>query len=235
MKIKTQAILFYARLIMAIYRTEFFGNPTLGALGVCTEDVCYLPPEVPPKQAERIAKTLGVHVKKLVLYNSFLVGLFSAANSKFFFVPGSVNESETQPVETKPTEKKIVRLEVTFNTLGNLILCNDKGCVLSPYLREKKHFFEEKLGLKTAISTISDLPFPGIGAYATNNGCLIHERALDAEIEIIEKTLGVPVKKAEFYGGFPGTEILANTKGLLIPKTIRGQAMAEIQEALKIF
>jgi translation initiation factor 6 len=220
---------------MAVYRTEFFGNPTLGLLGLCAEDVCYLPPEIPLKQAERIAKTLGVHTKKIILYNSYLIGLFSAANAKYFFVPGTVEEEETKAIEEMPLGKTVIRIQSVLNTLGNLILCNDKGCILSPYFREKKHYFEEKLGLKTSISTISDLPFPGIGAYATNNGCLVHEKALDAEVEIIEKTLGVKVVRAEFYDGFPGTEILANSKGILVPKTIKGQAMAEIQEALKVF
>ena len=135
----------------------------------------------------------------------------------------------------KSVGKKIIRLAGVFNTIGNLVLCNDHGCVLSPYLKGKKAYFHEKLGLKTSACTISDLPFPGIGAIATNTGCLVHQHALDAEMEHIEKTLGVPVKRAEFYEGFPGVEILANSKGLIVPKNLRGPALSEIQEALKVF
>jgi len=215
---------------MGIYQTEFFGNTTLGIIGICTENMCYLPPEVPQKQVERIAKSLEVGTQKLVLYNSFLLGLFASANSKYIFLPDTVPEAELKSVG-----KKIIRLAGVFNTIGNLVLCNDHGCVLSPYLKGKKAYFHEKLGLKTSACTISDLPFPGIGAIATNTGCLVHQHALDAEMEHIEKTLGVPVKRAEFYEGFPGVEILANSKGLIVPKNLRGPALSEIQEALKVF
>ncbi|MBN2094449.1 MAG: hypothetical protein JW727_00220 [Candidatus Aenigmarchaeota archaeon] len=215
---------------MGIYQTEFFGNSTLGLIGICTEDTCFLPPEIPKKQIERIAKALSTGTSRLVLCNSFLIGLFAASNSKYFFVPECVDKEEIAGIT-----KEIVPLKGVYNTLGNLMLLNDKGCILSPYLKLKKHYFQETLGLKTSISTISDLPFPGIGAIANNNGCIVHEKALDAEIEIIEKTLKVPVKRAEFYDGFPGTEILANSKGMIAPKTLRGPAMAEVQEALKVF
>ncbi|MGC9310303.1 MAG: hypothetical protein ACP5E4_01110 [Candidatus Aenigmatarchaeota archaeon] len=216
---------------MAIYQTEFFGNTTLGLVGVCTENMCYLPPEVPKRQMERISKTLGTPTKNLVLYNSFLLGLFCSANSGHAFIPHSIQKEEAEKI----TEKKAVRLAGVFNTIGNLILCNDKGCLLSPYLGAKKAYFEEKLGLKTNIVTIANLPFPGIGACATNTGCLVHKNALDAEIGIIEKTLGVEAKRCEFYEGFPGTEILGNSKGLIVSKLIRGQVLAEIQEGLKVF
>jgi len=216
---------------MGIYQTEFFGNTTLGLLGVCTENVCYLPPEVPQKQIERISQALEVCVQKQVLFNSFLVGLFAASNSKYFFVPGEVSDKELSCIK----DKKVIRINGVFNTIGNLMLCNDHGCVLSPYLKLKKAYFHEELGLKSSISTISDLPFPGIGAYATNTGCIVHQKCLDSELEIIQKALGVPVKRAEFYDGYPGTEILANSKGLIVPKTVKGAALSEIQEALKVF
>lgn len=215
---------------MGIYQTEFFGNTTLGIIGISTENTCYLPPEIPNKQVERIAKALETGTQKLVLYNSFLLGLFASANSKYLFLPDTVPASELKSID-----KKIIKLTGVFNTIGNLVLCNDHGCILSPYLRGKKDYFHEKLGLKTSVCTISDLPFPGIGAVATNTGCLVHQKALDAEVEHIEKTLGVPVRRAEFYEGFPGVEILANSKGMIVPKNIRGQALSEIQEALKVF
>ena len=167
---------------MAIYQTEFFGNTTLGLLGVATENVCYLPTEITRKQIKRIAETLNVVVKKASFYNSSLLGLFSVANSKYLFVPDIVSD-----VELEFVDKKVIKLTGVFTTLGNLILCNDKGCILSPYLAEKKYFFENELKLKTEITTISDLPFPGIFATVTNRAGIVHKNCKDAEIEILEK------------------------------------------------
>jgi len=215
---------------MATYQTEFFGNTTLGLLGVATENVCYLPTEITKKQIKKIAETLNVVVKKASFYNSSLLGLFSVANSKYLFVPEIVSDAELEFVD-----KKVIKLTGVFTTLGNLILCNDKGCILSPYLAEKKYFFENELKLKTEITTISDLPFPGIFATVTNRAGIVHKNCKDAEIEILEKTLGVEFKRLEFYEGFTGAEILANTKGLIAPKTLKGQELAEIQDGLKIF
>ena len=213
---------------MLVYQTEFFGHSTLGLLGLATEDVCYLPVEIEKIQTQKISETLQTKVKKTSMYNSFLIGLFSAANSKYIFVPEIISE-------IKNLEKEVIKLTGIFTTLGNLILCNDKGCILSPYLAEKKYFFENELKLKTEATTISDLPFPGILAAVTNKGGIVHKNCKDAEIEILEKTLGVEFKRLEFYENFPGAEILANSKGLIAPKNLKGQELAEIQEGLKIF
>lgn len=215
---------------MGIYQTEFFGSTTLGLLGLATENCCYLPEEIPIGQVQNISEALDTPVKKTSFYNSFMLGLFSAGNSKYLFVPEVVSDREI-----KNLDKEVVRLEGSFTTLGNLILCNDKGCVLSPYLRDKKQFFEEKLKLKTEAITISDLPFPGALAVVTNHGGVVHEKCKDTELDILEKTFGVKFKRCAFYEGFPGAEILANSKGLIVPKSLRGQALAEIQEGLKVF
>ena len=102
-------------------------------------------------------------------------------------------------------------------------------------LQKKKYFFEKELKLKTNATTISDLPFPGVLAAVTNKAGIVHKNCRDAELEILEETLGVKFKRAEFYEGFPGAEILANSKGLIIPKSLRGPELAEIQEGLKVF
>jgi len=215
---------------MGIYQTEFFGSATLGLLGLVTENCCYLPEEIPIRQVHKISEVMNVPVKKTSFYNSFMLGLFSAGNSKYVFVPEVVSDREI-----KGLDKEIVRLEGLYTTLGNLILCNDKGCILSPYLRDKKQFFEKKLKLKTAAITISDLPFPGALAVVTNQGGIVHEKCKDTELDILEKILGVNFKKCGFYKGFPGAEILANSKGLIVPRSLKGQELAEIQEGLKVF
>lgn len=215
---------------MAVYQTEISGSPTLGLLGLATENYCYLPTETTKIQTQKISESLEAKVKKISLYNSSLIGLFSAANSKYLFIPEVVSDSEV-----KNSEKEVIKLTGIFTTLGNLILCNDKGCILSPYLAEKKYFFEKELKLKTEATTISDLPFPGILATVTNKAGVAHKNCKDAELEILEKTLGVEFKRLEFYEGSPGAEVLANTKGLIIPKNLRGQELAEIQEGLKVF
>ncbi len=215
---------------MAVYQTEFSGSPTLGLLGLITESVGYLPAEVKKAQTQKISESLEVKIKKISLYNSSLIGLFSAANLKYMFVPELVSD-----LEIKNLEKEVIKLTGIFTTLGNLVLCNDKGCILSPYLAEKKYFFEKELKLKTEATTISDLPFPGVLATVTNKAGIVHKNCKDAEIEILEKTLGIEFKKLEFYEGFPGAEILANTKGAVIPKNLKGKELAEIQEGLKVF
>lgn len=215
---------------MGIYPTEFFGSSTLGLSGVCSENMCYLPKELPKHQVQKIAESLEAPIRKVSFYNSSLLGLFSATNSRYLFVPEIISEEELKDVG-----KEVITLPGQFTTIGNLILCNDKGCILSPYLSRKRVFFQKELGLKTIASTISDLPFPGVFAYVTNKAGIVHQRCRDSELDVLEKTLGVPFKRCEFYDGFPGAEILANSKGLIVPRLIRGQEMAEIQEGLKIF
>jgi translation initiation factor 6 (eIF-6) len=213
-----------------IYQTDFFGNSTLGLIGILTEDICYLPSDLKEKQIENIAKLLDVKIKITTFYNSFLLGLFGAANSKYLFIPSIVSDEEV-----KGLEKNILKIESLFNTLGNLILCNDKGIVLSPYLAEKKDFFEHETKLKVEITTIANLPFPGILGLVTNKAGIVHKNCKDEELDILEKTLEVKFHRCEFYEGFPGAEILANSKGLIAPKYLKAQELAEIQENLDIY
>ena len=215
---------------MGVYQTEFFGSSALGLLAIASENICYMPREIKEKQADNIAKLMNVVIKKISLYDSYMLGLFGAANSKYMFVPSMVPEQETRRLD-----KEIIRLESAFNTLGNLILCNDKGIVLSPYLKAKADWIREKTGLKVDSSHIAGLPFPGILGLVTNKGGLIAKNCNDDELEKIEKILGVEIHRCEYYDGFPGAEIIANSKGLVAPSYLKAQKMSEIQEALGIY
>ena len=213
-----------------IYQTDFFGNSTLGLIGILTENTCYLPPELKERQIENIAKLLNVKIKITRFYNSFLLGLFGAANSKYLFIPSVVSDKEIEGLG-----KNVLKMESSFNTFGNLILCNDKGIVLSPYLAEKKEFLERETKLKVGITTIANLPFPGIFALVTNKAGIVHKNCKDEELEILEKTLGVNFRKCELYEGFPGAEILANSNNLIVPRYLKARELGEIQEALQIY
>ena len=162
-----------------IYQTDFFGNSTLGLIGILTENTCYLPPELKERQIENIAKLLNVKIKITRFYNSFLLGLFGAANSKYLFIPSVVSDKEIEGLE-----KNVLKMESSFNTFGNLILCNDKGIVLSPYLAEKKEFLERETKLKVGITTIANLPFPGIFALVTNKAGIVHKNCKDEDEKV---------------------------------------------------
>jgi translation initiation factor 6 (eIF-6) len=215
---------------MAIYKTDFFGNSTLGLLSILTNTHCYLPPDLKKKQIENISRFLEVETVTTTFYNTFLLGLLGAGNSKFLFIPGIVSDKELIN-----SDIKVFKINSVFNTFGNLILCNDKGIILSPYLSDKIDFFKENTKLDVEITTISGLPLPGILALVSNKAGIAHKNCRDKELEVLEKTLGVEFKVCEFYEGFPGAEFLANSKGLIIPKYIKSQELAEIQEGLKVF
>lgn len=215
---------------MTVYQTDFFGNSTLGLLSIASENHCYVPQLLKQKQVENIARSLKVEVKIISLYDSFLLGLFGAANSKYLFVSGLVSDKEI-----KNLGKEVIKLEGVFNTLGNLILCNDKGIVLSPFLEKKIDFLREKTKLRVNVTTIANLPFPGILGLVTNKGGIVSKNCKDEELEVIEKTLRVEFHRCEYYDGFPGAEILANSKGLIAPTNLKAQELAEIQEGLKVY
>lgn len=215
---------------MGIYQTEFFGSSTLGLLAIATENICYVPHEIKDKQIDSIGKYMEVGIKKITLYNSYLLGLFGAANSKYIFVPGLVSEEET-----KNLGKEVLKLQGVFNTLGNLILCNDKGIILSPYLEGKRDWLREKTGLKVDSSYVAGLPFPGILGLVTNKGGVVSKNCKEGELEKLEKTLGIEIHRCEYYDGFPGAEILANSKGLIAPSYLKAQELAEIQEGLRVY
>lgn len=212
-----------------IYQTKFEGYTYVGLLGVANDKVCILPNFVYSEQGKKILEVLKVRkIIRTTLANSFLLGLFCALNNKAILLPDIVEEREIKRLES--SGMKVIVLKETFTALGNLILMNDYGCVISKYLRNKREYLEKELEIPVEITL---LPFPGVYGVCNNKGCLMLNVPKE-ERERIEDALNVEVRNSLYLEDYPKIKVIANSSGAIISKACLPQEMSEICDSLRI-
>jgi len=134
-------------------------------------------------------------ILKYQINNSNLIGVYTASNKNGIIVPHIIREEELQSLKmyTKNlnSDYQIGVLKSKDNAFGNLIVCNDKGAIISSFLKDYKKIIEDTLNVETIVYEYVDMNLPGSISVANNKGCLVHPLATDEEIEIITDILKV--------------------------------------------
>jgi len=222
---------------MQIAQTNFHGDHNLGLFGKSSDKVCILGNFVPDKAVEKIESLLKVNVLKTNIANTDLAGIFCCMNSNGLILPGIVSEREFAKLKIlkKNYGMNVTVLKTTFTALGNLVLCNDKGAVVSKIFskREKKKI-EDCLGVESEYASLAEITTVGSCGVATNKGCLVHRDASEEEIKLIEDVLKTPVDigTANFGSPFVGSCMIANSAGAVIGESTTGPEVTRIMEAL---
>ena len=213
---------------MAIDKVNYKGDPNIGFYGVVTSKYTLLPKELKGDvfSLENIVMRIG---------GEPFTGLFAAGNINGLVLPEVTKKRKIKKLEEKNINYKV--LETNFTALGNLILCNDTGAIISKELSDQKEIIEEVLDVKVKVSSIGGLDIPGSCGIANSNGVLLHRNATDEEIEKVEETLGVEAGTGSVNFGSPyvGTGILANNESLLLGDKCTGPETVRIQDSLKVF
>ncbi|MFH0961851.1 MAG: translation initiation factor IF-6 [archaeon] len=195
-------------------RDEIFGTPFLGIYSIATESAVYLPSGFDKGHGgARFSDILSAPAKFISIYGSPLIGMFGKANSNGLLIP-SISEVPTGVENvTEVTDK--------FTALGNLILTNDSGALISPEF-SKRAESEIKTGLGVAEvvrGTIGGSGLVGGLGFATNSGALISPRANEAELELIKSVLKIQncgIGSLNRGSDFVGVCAIGNSKGGLV-------------------
>lgn len=222
---------------MQIAQINFHGDHNLGLFGKSSDKVCILGNFVPDKSLEKIESLLKVNVLKTSIANTDLAGIFCCMNSNGLIIPNIANEREVARLKIlkKKFGMNIAVLGTTFTALGNLILCNDKGAVISKvFSKKEKKRIEDCLGVESEYASVAGITTVGSCGVATNKGCLLHRDAAEEEMKLIEDVLKVPVDigTANFGSPFVGSCMIANSTGAVIGESTTGPEVTRIMEAL---
>ncbi|MFH1420467.1 MAG: translation initiation factor IF-6 [Candidatus Aenigmatarchaeota archaeon] len=205
---------------------EFNGNPNLGLFALATEKYCLAGAK------GRALEILGVPVHVVETLQTPFVGIFVAGNSHGCIVSDMLDKNEIDEL------KKITRvlvLKTYHDAIGNLILMNDHGIILSPSLERHKEDIGRFFKIPCEVCTIATLNVAGSLGIATNKGCLLNPRVHESELKFIEHVLNVraDIGTVNFGSGYPGAGIIANSKGLVISEQCSGPEIQRIEEALQ--
>jgi translation initiation factor 6 len=217
---------------MTIYKTNFLGEGYLGLFGFATDRYVLLSPRVSDNQLSQIEENLNAEPVITSIFNFNLPGILSAGNSNGILAPYLAEEREIKTIE------KITNVAVVpdrFTALGNLIVANDKGGVISDVFSQKaKVIIDEALGINTMQGKIANSSEVGALCVATNKGFVATPDTSDEEMKRLEKVFAVPGGRASANVGSKalGSCLIANSNGFIAGEKTTPIEVEYINEAL---
>jgi len=213
-------------------KLSFFGDPNIGLYAFCTDSYCLLGKSVYASYKKEVEEVLGVPVYEASVANTSFVGIFLAGNSSIVLAPSIIGKDELKRLKAFGLE--VETLDCKYNALGNLVLANDNGALISPLLKGLKDKLESLLGIDIAVGTVANLNVVGSCGVATNKGCLLHRDVLEEELIIVQKVLKVEadIGTVNFGSPFVRSGIIANSKGFLVGEQTTGPEIVRCDEAL---
>ena len=222
-----------------ILQTNFDGDINVGMYGVCNNEVCIIGEILNKKYVEQIENALQVKVVKATISNSYLIGLFSFMNSNGIILPKTIEDYELKKLKNylKEFDLNFLILKSKYTAIGNLIVGNNKGAVISPlFSKKEKKMIENVLGVEVVFGKIAKLNIPGSCAVANDFGVYAHYGIYGSELKKIESTLKVDVVAGTINSGSPYVKsgIIANDKGAVIGSLSTGPEINNILEAFQV-
>ncbi len=216
-----------------INKVSYRGSSNIGLFFLAT-DSCVLGPEE-IKELE----VLKVPFIKTTIGGLPLCGIFCCGNTHNIIISKLIEERELKNLKKSVKDHGIdVNIHVFDDkniVVGNLVVCNDKGAVISEKMKNKKKFFQDALGVETIeSSSIGDSSLIGSYTLATNKGVLLCNECNEEEYQKICNTLKVEgdLCSVNFGSPFLKSGIIANSFGCLVGKDTTGFEIARIDEVL---
>ena len=215
----------------SILRTSFDGDPNIGLYGFATDKYCIIGSE---RYAAKVKETLKVKTHPLTLLNMDLVRIFCTGNSHGIMLPVVLKNFDPGAVSDMREKFEVLVIDDRHSSVGNLVMLNDNGIILSPLLKKHKPKLEKFFGLPCEVTGIAGMNIVGNLGFATNKGCLLHPKVREKEKKIIEKTLGVDadITTVNFGSQYPGAGLIANSNGLVVSDISSGPELGRITDVL---
>ncbi|MFX1498262.1 MAG: hypothetical protein ACFFBH_12095 [Promethearchaeota archaeon] len=180
---------------MSILKYQLFGKNSVGVYLSVNNIFGLYPSSLLNFAIKKIKSTFKEPFFPISINNSTLLGVYLASNKYGIIVPHIVREDElnnlTKFALSMKNDYQIGIVKSIDNAYGNLILCNDKGAIISSLLKDFKDELENVLNVECQIFDFADNYLPGSIGLANNNGCVVHPLASDEEVEQISSILRV--------------------------------------------
>ncbi|MHA1708135.1 MAG: translation initiation factor IF-6 [Candidatus Heimdallarchaeaceae archaeon] len=224
---------------MDILKTTILGNSSLGIFAFSTDNYVMVPFGVKDNLLESLKKILQVDVFQTTLANSVLVGTMAVGNSRNILVPSNITEKEFVDLSANiGKDTQLIQLDTKYTALGNLIVINDSGAIISDLLEKRvQKEIQDSLAIEVVTGNLLNSPLIGSMVMATNRGALVHPLLSEEEIQEISSILHVQTDVCTVNRGipYPRVGILANSKGAIIGSDCTGPESMRIFEILLSF
>jgi translation initiation factor 6 len=208
---------------------NYRGDPNIGFYATISENQALYPPEFKRKEFIDVDTYAETFIAK-----TRLVGLFTAGNSNCILVPNNATDRELDKLEESGVTYHV--LDAQENALGNLILANDKGAVISDKLADHQEEISEVLDVPVTVATAGGLSGVGASAVCNNVGVLLHREATEEEAETIADALGVEkvdIGTINLGSPYIGSGVSGNDQNILVGEDTSGPEIGRIDQTLQ--
>lgn len=210
-----------------IERYNYRGETSIGFYATVTNSGAIFPPDFKRKDFFD-----GEHVETYIA-KTRMVGLFTAGNSSCILVPDTVTDREKEKLEESEIDFHI--LESRENALGNLVLANDSGAVISGRIEQHREEIEEALEVPVTVADVAGLPSPGVCGAVNTKGVLLHREASEEEAERVKEALDVEevdIGTVNLGSPYIGSGLIGNDDNILVGEDTSGPEIGRIDRTL---
>jgi len=218
---------------MEIRLETVLGTAEIGLFAVPTDKYVLVSKHVNPSKRKVFETVLDVQSVAVSISDSILLSPFAVGNSTGLIVSSLILEEELQKIKQHLPDVNISKLNSKYTAVGNLILCNDKGALVSSVLgKSAVKVVEDVLGVEASPGLIAGRSYLGSLAVATNYGALVYIEAEEDDVELVKNVLKVDVELGTVNGGvkFPRSSLVANSKGVLVGSRTTGPELLTISK-----
>lgn len=215
---------------MRIAKAEYCGNPNIGLFGLATDKALIA---ARPFKEEGF---LGAKIVRARISGTELWGILASGNSNGIVLPSIITKREldilNKGLEGTGLNTAVINSRET--ALGNLIVANDRGALISPLLAPHKKKIEEALGVEAVTGTLMGYDIVGSYCCATNKGFLLSMNALREDFDLVKSALKTDgdIGTVNFGSPFVSSGLLANSNAVLCGAQTTGPEVDRIDESL---
>jgi translation initiation factor 6 len=208
----------------------FAGDPNIGVFARVLGDIAIVPPESTEEFRNAVREALEVSLVETTIQGSSIIGSLVAGNSRGVVVSGLASEEE---IDKLAEYREVLLLTESMNAAGNVIMANDTfAAVHEDMPTGLSKAIGEFLGVEVIHLTLGGVKTVGMAGVATNRGVIVHPRATERQIAMLEEVAKVPVGTGSINmgGALVGTGLLVNEKGYLTGNATSGFELGRIED-----
>ena len=177
---------------MTILKSQVFGGSLIGIYFAANNSFVLYPRLLLKPLFNKFKSVFEEPLYPITINNSNLIGVYTASNKFGIIVPNIMKDDEIEILRSYLNNSvEIGVLNSIDNAFGNLILCNDKGAIISSLLKDNRKEIEQILNVEAIVYEFANSYLPGSISLANNYGCVVHPLTSDEEIENIKSILKV--------------------------------------------
>lgn len=219
-------------------KIKVFGGDHIGLYIKASNSYILYHSSVPERKVSLLEKELNASTIPVYLVNVLITSPFIAGNKNGIIIPYLFEEYAKEELVKmmKKIDINVGILKNKYTSLGNLILANDKGAVVSPILSiASRKIISDVLDVEIVPATIGRFSYVGSLAVSNSHGALIAPMIREDEKMVIKDILKTSLYTGTINGGveFISSGIVVNDNGVVVGTATTGKELMTISQAFE--